>query len=102
MAGYRCIERVTQPVGKLLIKQSGILSSKEEPLVVLDNACGTGVISVALQEQLSDAQKAQLKLTCGDLTSGMIEYMQNVITTNNWTGATAQIIDAQASTPYFR
>jgi len=95
VAGYRCIERITGPAGKLLIKQSGIISSKEQPLVILDNACGTGVISAALYEELDDTKKAQLQLTCGDITSGMIEYMQHVITSKKWTGASAQYIDAQ-------
>lgn len=97
VAGYRCIERITGPIGKLLIKNSGVASSKEDPLVILDNACGTGVISAALYEQLDDAKKAKLQLTCGDITSGMIEYMQHVIATNKWAGAKAQYVDAQVN-----
>ncbi|KAF7961130.1 hypothetical protein EAE96_000797 [Botrytis aclada] len=92
---YRCVERITRSAGELLVEQTNILANRESKLIVFDNACGTGAISRILYEKLDDAQKANLELTCGDLTSGMIEHMEYVITTEKWTGAKAKIIDAQ-------
>lgn len=100
VANYRPVERVTRPAGELLIKQTGILSEKAAQLVVLDNACGTGVISRTLYEKLDPAQKANLELTCGDITSAFVECIENVIATEHWTGAKAEVIDAQVSALY--
>ena len=97
VAGYRCIERITHPAGELLINQSGILLDMATLPIVLDNACGTGVISQNLYAKLNDAQKAKLKLTCSDLTSGMVEYMEHIIAAERWTGTKAETIDAQVS-----
>ncbi|TEY85739.1 hypothetical protein BOTCAL_0013g00470 [Botryotinia calthae] len=92
---YRCVERIIRPAGELLIEQTNILGNWEGKLVVFDNACGTEAISRILCEKLDEAQKANLELTCGDLTTGMIEHMEHVITAEKWTGAKAKIIDAR-------
>ena len=46
-----------------------------EEVVVLDQACGTGVVSKELADALNDKQKANLDLTCADFADSMIEFV---------------------------
>ena len=41
-------------------------------------------------------KKATMQLTCGDITSGMIEYMKHMINSKKLTGR-AQLCDAQVN-----
>jgi len=88
-------ERITGPLARRLIEQTGVLQAKQTPLVVLDNACGTGVVSHELFNLLDDSAKENLDLTCGDLSEGMVSSIQERITANGWKGAKSQIVDAQ-------
>lgn len=61
---YKTGEHITGQFAKLLIDQSGLVANSkanpDKPLVVLDNACGTGVVSSILQEELDDQAKSNL------------------------------------------
>ncbi len=46
-----------------------------EALVVLDLACGTGIVSQKIVDGLNDKQKANLDLTCADFADSMIAYV---------------------------
>ncbi|OCT48165.1 putative UbiE/COQ5 family methyltransferase [Cladophialophora carrionii] len=69
--------------------------SDDEELVVLDQACGTGIVSQKLAEGLSDAQKAKLHLTCSDFADSMIEFVGPRIETLGVKSAEAVKADAQ-------
>ncbi|KAJ9614567.1 hypothetical protein H2200_002704 [Cladophialophora chaetospira] len=49
--------------------------SDDEKLVVLDQACGTGIVSDRLVAGLNAKQKANLDLTCADFADSMIAYV---------------------------
>ncbi|KAF2179241.1 S-adenosyl-L-methionine-dependent methyltransferase [Zopfia rhizophila CBS 207.26] len=93
--GWKNGERVSLPAGELLLKQAGLLSSPETPLVILDNACGTGVISALLYDKLDPAARDGMQLTCGDVSGPMVEYVKQEIVSRNWKGANAEVVDAQ-------
>ncbi|KIW74329.1 hypothetical protein Z517_12269 [Fonsecaea pedrosoi CBS 271.37] len=69
-------EKMTGHFADLLIKQSKLdeLSENEE-LVVLDQACGTGIVSEHLVKMLNNKQRADLDLTCADFSDTMIEFV---------------------------
>ncbi|KAJ5530467.1 hypothetical protein N7527_003860 [Penicillium freii] len=92
-------EMVTRPFAEMLVDQSKVAAESkanpEKPLVVLDNACGTGVISSSLNDKLDDAVKKTWKLTCGDISSAMLEYTARRIQEEGWQNAETKIVDAQ-------
>jgi len=92
---YKGGERLTGPPAKRLIQQVGLLQAESGPLVVLDSACGTGVVSSQLYEMLDESDKERLQLTCGDFSEGMVQSVQQRIIDNGWKGAKAQVVDAQ-------
>ncbi|CAG8938816.1 unnamed protein product [Penicillium salamii] len=93
-------EMVTSTFARMLVEQSNMItSSKSNPkqsLVVLDNACGTGVVSSILNEQLDSNSKTQWRLTCGDISSEILKYTQHRMEDENWQNAETQLVDAQS------
>lgn len=97
---YKTAERLTGQFAQALISQSGLLADSitnpGKPLVVFDNACGTGVVSSILNQQLHDTAKGNWKLTCGDISEGMLEYTRRRMERENWQNAEVKTLDAQA------
>ncbi len=92
---YKLVERITGPFARCLIRQAEMHQVEETPFVILDNACGTGVVSSQLYETLDKSVTDRMQLTCGDSSEGMIQYVQKMIEDKGWKGAKAQIVDAQ-------
>lgn len=65
-----------------------------QPLVVLDNACGTGLVSEQLLDILDESAKRGMKLVCGDLSEGMVNYVKEKIEEKGWKNAEAKVVDA--------
>jgi ubiquinone/menaquinone biosynthesis C-methylase UbiE len=65
--------------------------------VVFDNACGTGIVSSILQQELDEQVKNNMKLTCGDISSGMLDYVKHRIGEENWQNVEVKVVDAQDS-----
>lgn len=98
---YKTGEHVTGQFAKTLIDQSGLVANSkanpDTPLIVLDNACGTGIVSSILQKELDDQAKKNLKLTCGDISPGMLAYVKHRIGEENWQNVEVKVVDAQDS-----
>ncbi|KAL1624820.1 hypothetical protein SLS56_007620 [Neofusicoccum ribis] len=94
---YKAGESMTGPFAQHLIRQAGLddKTPATGDLVVLDSACGTGIVTLHLYAQLPDHAKARIQHTCGDISPGMIEAVRSRIRESGWAGATAKIIDAQ-------
>lgn len=96
---YRTAEKVAGPFAKNLIDQSQLVAdAKINPnarLTVLDNACGTGIISSILQRGLDYHTKHKSMLTCGDISSSMLGYTQHRMEQEGWVNAETKLIDAQ-------
>lgn len=98
VANYKIGEKVTAQFAQVLINQSGIthaLTDQDNPLVVLDNACGTGIISSLLHQQLDKETRNKWRLTCGDISESMLDYTRQRMTEENWTNTTLTTMDAQ-------
>ncbi|KIW93576.1 uncharacterized protein Z519_06181 [Cladophialophora bantiana CBS 173.52] len=75
-------EKMTGYFADLLIKQSNVAKvADNEELTVLDQACGTGVVSERLVNMLNNKQKANLDLTCADFSDSMIDFVRPRIRT---------------------
>ncbi|KAJ5907606.1 hypothetical protein N7495_000288 [Penicillium taxi] len=96
---YKTGGKITGQYALSLIEQSNIIANSKlnpnQPLVVLDNACGTGVVSSILHHELGDKVKKNWKLTCGDISPGMIESTRRRAEEEQWSNATTQVLDAQ-------
>ena len=96
---YKTGEQITAQFAYSLLDQCDIINTANnnhnKPLVVLDNACGTGIVSSILHEKLDDAVKSHWKLTCGDISPGMVEYSQRRMAGEGWQNAEVKIVDAQ-------
>jgi len=93
---YQSAEKLTGVYGKLLLEQAGLnATSGAEKLVVLDNACGTGVVSANLMDMLSDESKDHLELTCADLADSMVDFVQKRSASSGWKGTRVVKADGQ-------
>ena len=96
---YKIGEKITGKFAQSLIEQSAVIadskSNLDRPLVVLDNACGAGVISSILHNELDDQIKRNWKLTCADLSEGMLEYTRHRMEREGWLNAELKKVDAQ-------
>lgn len=96
---YKTGEHITGKFALSLLDQSGLVTkannNPSEPLVVLDNACGTGIVSSILHNKLDTAVKANWKLTCGDISPGMVEYTRGRMASESWQNAEVKTVDAQ-------
>lgn len=96
---YRIGEKITGQFAQSLLDQSGMVkyanSNPEKSLVVFDNACGTGVVSSLLNQQLNEKVKKNWNLTCGDISEGMLGYTRHRLQHEDWQNAEVKIVDAQ-------
>lgn len=69
-------EKITGWYAEQLVKISQVAQGPDDKeLVVLDQACGTGIVSKSLVDVLNDKQKANLELTCADFSGSMIDFV---------------------------
>jgi len=89
---YAKTESVTGPIASALIAQAASYPAPSGPQIVLDNACGMGVVTAMLFA--SNAPK-DTKVVCGDISQPMIDAAQKRIAAAGW-NAEAKVVDAQA------
>lgn len=98
-ASFKRGEMVTYPFARMLVEQSKLATeSKAYPNsspVVLDNACGTGVISSILNQKLDTTIKQRWKLTCGDISPAVLQYTQRRMEEEDWQNAETKVVDSQ-------
>ncbi|KAF7163175.1 hypothetical protein CNMCM5623_008245 [Aspergillus felis] len=91
---YKYTEKLTGLYVETLVEYSGVANPSQKPLVVLDNACGIGAVSSVLNRTLNDEAKRTWKLTCGDLSEGMLEYAKKRLEDEGWVNAETKIVNA--------
>lgn len=88
---YQAAEALTGPFALDLIKQCSLdQADGSKKRIVLDNACGTGVVTLNLYAALSPAARENLKLISGDVSPSMVKSVQGRIEQNGWKGATSR------------
>jgi ubiquinone/menaquinone biosynthesis C-methylase UbiE len=78
-----------------LIERSGIAQSSQKPLVIFDNACGTGAVSSTLHKSLKDDTTRNWQLTCGDISEAMVEATKQKMNMEGWWNVEVKVVDAQ-------
>lgn len=98
---YKTGEKITGKFARSLIEQSGILTESKtksqpaRPLVVLDSACGTGVVSSILHHELDERVRKQWSLTCGDFSEPMLKYTRARAEEEGWLNVEVKNVDVQ-------
>lgn len=93
VSDYRTAEKTTLPYARDLVKQSGVASAAGEPLTILDQACGIGVVAVALHDAFRNQPGKHWRLTCTDVSDSMIAAIQERIQENGWENTDAAVSD---------
>ncbi|KAJ7052130.1 S-adenosyl-L-methionine-dependent methyltransferase [Mycena amicta] len=84
---------VTGVPAHAMLVQSGLLPKPPSGALVLDNACGGGIVADKLFEKIGSG--GELKLVCGDLEEAMVKSVKEKISERGW-NAEALVVDAQA------
>ena len=87
-------ETGTAPPARAMLEQCGLLPSPPAGAIVLDNACGAGILTACLFEA-SKSDRNDLTVVCGDLDQTMVDLADQRIKTNGW-NAQAERVDSQA------
>jgi len=91
-------ERITGAFAHALLDKAGLLlPAPKQPLVVLDNACGTGVVTSVLLQELGGPAKAGVEVVCGDCNPLVVQATQELAELEKWEGVRAEVIYMQAS-----
>ncbi|KNG87150.1 UbiE/COQ5 family methyltransferase [Aspergillus nomiae NRRL 13137] len=86
---------ITELFAKELISQSGLALSSHDPVVILDNACGTGAVSSVLHRTIGSDKKGNWQLTCGDMSDSMLYYTRQKMLQEEWHNTEVKIVNAQ-------
>ncbi|CAI7601284.1 unnamed protein product [Penicillium glandicola] len=92
---YMIAEKITRYYTQDLIKLSGLSECSLRPLIILDLACGTGVVSDALHDMLDSQPEESWELTCGDISTELTGHVKRKILDRKWENSTAKVVDAQ-------
>ncbi|KAL7812667.1 S-adenosyl-L-methionine-dependent methyltransferase [Trichoderma aethiopicum] len=65
-----------------------------EPVVLLDSACGSGVLTQEVQAALSGEVLARSSFMCADNAVGMVDLVRRRIVEEKWVNAEARVLDA--------
>jgi methylase of polypeptide subunit release factors len=94
---YKIGEKFTAHFASALLERARFQEdlSKFEKLVVLDNACGTGIVSAKLMEMVGDQHATKVSLTCADISERLLVSVKERIERTPWPNAKTVIADAQ-------
>ncbi|KAL3447537.1 S-adenosyl-L-methionine-dependent methyltransferase [Aspergillus insuetus] len=91
---YKLAEKLTGPVAEALIDYTGIISYPSPP-VILDNACGLGIVSSILNRKVNEQVRQRWELTAGDFSEAMVEYASQRGKEEGWLNTEMKVVDAQ-------
>ena len=96
---YKQSDQIMGPFADMLLQQSKFPppADSNSPLVVLDTACGSGVVSRHIMSLLSPEAKSRLDLTAADISEAMITHVAKRFDTEGWSKARAIKADAMVS-----
>lgn len=77
-----------------LIEQMGFINEITEPVVLLDNACGSGVVTQEVQAVLSDEVLQRSSFTCADSSAAMVDLVKKRVVGEKWVNVETTVRDA--------
>ncbi|OAP58479.1 hypothetical protein AYL99_07569 [Fonsecaea erecta] len=87
-------DQIMGPFAEILLRQANFPPVGDSRLIVLDQACGSGVVSTHIMSRLSPEEKSRLDLTCADISDAMISNVSRRIETLGWDSVSAVKADA--------
>ncbi|KAJ7641587.1 S-adenosyl-L-methionine-dependent methyltransferase [Roridomyces roridus] len=87
------MEVITGVPAKAMLEQAGLLPTPPQDAVVLDNACGGGLVASLLFDVVGE--RRDVRVVCSDLEELMVKSAAQRIEKNEW-NAEAKVADAQA------
>ncbi|KAH8922893.1 S-adenosyl-L-methionine-dependent methyltransferase [Atractiella rhizophila] len=90
---YREFERGTSIPGRRLLEKSGVFSQPLpfEGLNILDNACGTGVITALIK---NEKHFENVEITATDISQAMLHILDGRIKEEGWNNVSTKVADA--------
>ncbi|KAJ7193782.1 S-adenosyl-L-methionine-dependent methyltransferase [Mycena pura] len=90
------MEEITGVPARAMLVQAGLLPAPPAGALVLDNACGGGVVAAQLFGAIGPGTTtSDLHVVCGDLEKYMVKSAAERIEKHGW-NAEAKVVDAQA------
>ncbi|KAJ7665060.1 S-adenosyl-L-methionine-dependent methyltransferase [Mycena polygramma] len=89
------MEEITGIPAKAMLVQSGLLPTPPAGALVLDNACGGGLLASLIFNTIEKPQATDMRVVCGDVEEAMVQKAKARIEGNGWNGE-ARVADAQA------
>ncbi|CAG8955042.1 hypothetical protein HYFRA_00007056 [Hymenoscyphus fraxineus] len=86
---YLKAEHITRPCAALLLQRTGLEKALQDPeyagekLVVLDQACGTGVVTKALMDILV-GDRNKVRVTSADFAEAMVQFVRGRTECEGW------------------
>ncbi|KAH8924664.1 S-adenosyl-L-methionine-dependent methyltransferase [Atractiella rhizophila] len=90
---YREFERGTSIPGRRLLEKSGVFSQPLpfEGLNILDNACGTGVITALIK---NEKHFENVEITATDISEAMLHILEGRIKEEGWNNVSTKVANA--------
>ncbi|KAJ6489676.1 S-adenosyl-L-methionine-dependent methyltransferase [Mycena vitilis] len=89
------MEEITGIPAKAMLVQSGLLPTPPAGALVLDNACGGGLLASLIFNTMDNPKATDVRVVCGDVEEAMVQKAKARIEENGW-NAEARVADAQA------
>jgi len=94
-AQWEFFDRFTAVTAREMIKRSGILDLPQDtPLSVLDNACGTGIVTKTLYESEEFAGRENVEVLCTDISEKMVASVNQHAAKQGWKTVRGQVANA--------
>ncbi|KAL7818333.1 S-adenosyl-L-methionine-dependent methyltransferase [Trichoderma gracile] len=87
---YGIMSSIVEP----LVTHMGFHETLTEPVVLLDSACGSGVLTQEVQAALAEEVLEMSSFTCADNAVGMVDLVKRRIVEEKWVNAEAKVLDA--------
>ena len=94
---YKTAEQFTGHFAGELINRSSFKDdlARLDKVAVLDNACGTGIVSSKVMAMVDEKIASKVELVCADNADAMVNMITSRIENSGWQNATAVKADAQ-------
>lgn len=96
----RVSSRLIYKLASPLLPQMGLTTDRSEPVMLLDNACGTSVVTHELHKILSRETLSKGRIVCADKSADSVNIVKWRIENENWCNTEAIVLDAQVCFVY--
>lgn len=92
-------QRLMRLLATPLLEQMGLLGPRQSgsSVALLDNACGTGVVTQEVQAALEGEVLKRSRFVCADSSAGMVGQVRQKAATEGWVKVEAMVADARVS-----